>query len=35
MDHLAEIVEHRLPRLLVSGVDYYDVRLVLSRIRKL
>jgi 2,6-dihydroxypseudooxynicotine hydrolase len=31
-DHLAEIVEHRLPRLLVSGVDYNDVRLVLARI---
>jgi hypothetical protein len=35
MDLLTEIVEHRLPRLLVAGVDYNDVRLVLSRIRKL
>ena len=34
-DHLAEIVEHRLPRLLVSGVDYNDVRLVLSRVQQL
>ena len=34
-DHLAEIVEHRLPRLLVSGVDYNDVRVVLSRVRHL
>jgi dienelactone hydrolase len=34
-DHLAEIVEHRLPRLLVSGVDYNDVRLLLSRVRHL
>ena len=33
-DHLAEIVEHRLPRLLVSGVDYNDVRIVLSRVRQ-
>ena len=34
-DHLAEIVEHRLPRLFVSGVDYNDVRLLLSRVRQL
>jgi 2,6-dihydroxypseudooxynicotine hydrolase len=34
-DHLAEIIEHRLPRLLVSGVDYNDVKLLLSRIRSL
>jgi hypothetical protein len=34
-DHLAEIVEHRLPRLLVSGVDYNDVRLLLTRVRQL
>jgi 2,6-dihydroxypseudooxynicotine hydrolase len=34
-DHLAEIVEHRLPRLLVSGVDYNDVQLLLSRVRQL
>jgi 2,6-dihydroxypseudooxynicotine hydrolase len=30
---LAEIVEHRLPRLLVAGVDYNDVRLVLSCVK--
>lgn len=34
-DYLSEIVEHRLPRLLVSGVDYNDVRLMLSRMRSL
>ena len=32
---LSEIVEHRLPRLLVAGVDYNDVRLVLSRVETL
>lgn len=34
-DHLQEIIEHRLPRLLVSGVDYNDVRFLLGRIRHL
>jgi dienelactone hydrolase len=34
-DHLAEIIEHRLPRLLVSGADYNDVRLVFSRVHRL
>lgn len=34
-DYLAEIVEQRLPRLLVSGVDYNDARSMLSRMRSL
>lgn len=34
-DLLQEVIVHRLPRLLVSGVDYNDVQLLLTRIREL